>query len=118
MSRVVPNSFPGSPLFLEKVPEDPGNEVGGVCGRRLNDVIPYCVHSGNERARNRTSVFVVFEQVKLLAGGEILGKGVYPVKTTVMEGNLPLNTNACGTCVFSLEKQLSLQDRNVLQISH
>lgn len=34
--------------------------------------------------------------VKLLAGGEILGKGVYPVKTTVMEGDLPINTNACG----------------------
>ena len=34
--------------------------------------------------------------MKLLAGGEILGKGVYPVKATVMEGNLPINTNACG----------------------
>ncbi|XP_078381668.1 uncharacterized protein LOC144664428 isoform X3 [Oculina patagonica] len=34
--------------------------------------------------------------VKLLAGGEILGKGVYPVKVTVMEGDLPIITNACG----------------------
>jgi len=43
------------------------------------------------------SVFAVFEQVKLLAGGEVFGEGVYPVKTTVMEGDLPINTNACGT---------------------
>lgn len=34
--------------------------------------------------------------VKLLAGGEILEKGVYPVKATVMEGDLPINTDTCG----------------------
>jgi len=34
--------------------------------------------------------------VKLLAGGEILGNSVYPVKATVMEGDLPINTNDCG----------------------
>ncbi|XP_078381670.1 uncharacterized protein LOC144664428 isoform X5 [Oculina patagonica] len=34
--------------------------------------------------------------VKLLAGGEILGKAFYPVKVTVMEGDLPINTNDCG----------------------
>jgi len=34
--------------------------------------------------------------VKLLAGGKIMGKGNYPVKATVMEGDLPINTNACG----------------------
>ena len=42
-----------------------------------------------------------------------MGKGVYPVKATVMEGDLPIDTNACGTYVlpcFSL-KQLSLQDK-------
>ena len=41
------------------------------------------------------------KQVKLLAGGEILGKGVYPVKVTVMEGDLPINTNACGNSTKS-----------------
>jgi len=39
-------------------------------------------------------------KVKLLAGGEILGKGVYPVKATVMEGDLPINTNACGALAW------------------
>ena len=34
--------------------------------------------------------------MKLLAGGEVLGKGVYPVKVTVMEGDLPISTNDCG----------------------
>ena len=29
-----------------------------------------------------------------------MGNGVYPVKATVMEGDLPINTNDCGTCVF------------------
>ena len=99
MSHVVSTSFPGSfQCFLDVKREDPGNEIGGVSGRHLNDVIPFCVLSVNERARNLKSVFAVFEQVKLLAGGEIVGKGVYPVKATVMEGDLPINTNACGTC--------------------
>ena len=40
--------------------------------------------------------------MKLLAGGEFLGNSVYPVKVTVMEGDLPINTNDCGTCVFLL----------------
>ena len=53
-----------------------------------------------ERAGNLTSVFVVCLQVKLLAGGKIWGKGVYPVKVTLMEGDLPINANDCGTCVF------------------
>ena len=53
-----------------------------------------------ERAGNLTSVFVICLQVKLLAGGKIWGKGVYPVKVTVMEGDLPINANDCGTCVF------------------
>ncbi|CAH3158464.1 unnamed protein product [Porites lobata] len=35
-------------------------------------------------------------KVKLLAGGKVLGKGVYPVKVTVMEGDLPISTNDCG----------------------
>ena len=34
--------------------------------------------------------------MKLLAGGEVLGKGVYPVKVTVMEGDLSISTNDCG----------------------
>ncbi|KAM7432350.1 hypothetical protein ABFA07_017187 [Porites harrisoni] len=35
-------------------------------------------------------------KVKLLAGGKVFGKGVYPVKVTVMEGDLPISTNDCG----------------------
>ena len=66
----------------------------------LNDVTQLYVPSANERMEELTSVFVVFKQVKLLAGGEIMGKGVYPVKTTVMEGDLPINTNACGTYAY------------------
>ena len=57
------------------------------------EVTPLHVLSANERS---DVSFVVCSQVKLLAGGEIMGKGVYPVKATVMEGNLPINTNACG----------------------
>ena len=34
--------------------------------------------------------------MKLLAGGEVLSKGVYPVKVIVMEGDLPISTNDCG----------------------
>ncbi|XP_078381678.1 uncharacterized protein LOC144664435 [Oculina patagonica] len=41
--------------------------------------------------------------VKLLAGGEILGKSVYPVKTTVMDGDLPMNTKACGAFAWWYE---------------
>jgi len=41
--------------------------------------------------------------VKLLAGGEILGKGIYPVKAPVMEGDLPINTNACGVFAWWYE---------------
>ena len=63
----------------------------------MNGVTPLYVISANERLEDLRSVFVVFEQVKLLAGGEVMGEGVYPVKTTVMEGDLPINTNACGT---------------------
>ena len=48
-------------------------------------------------AKDLTSGFVVFEQVKLLAGGTIMEKSVYPVKTTVTKGDLSVNTNACGT---------------------
>ena len=33
----------------------------------------------------------------------MFGKGVYPVKATVMEGNLPVDTNDCGTCIFPSE---------------
>jgi len=35
--------------------------------------------------------------VKLLVGGELLGQSVYPVKLIVMEGDLPIDTNDCGT---------------------
>lgn len=34
--------------------------------------------------------------VKLLAGGQVGDEGVYPVKLPVIDGNLPINTNACG----------------------
>ncbi|CAH3158493.1 unnamed protein product, partial [Porites lobata] len=33
--------------------------------------------------------------VNLLAGGEVLGKSVYPVKVTVMQGDLPISTDQC-----------------------
>ncbi|PFX11412.1 uncharacterized protein LOC111319746 [Stylophora pistillata] len=34
--------------------------------------------------------------VKLLAGGKIIGKGVYPVKATLIEGSLPIKRDGCG----------------------
>ncbi|KAJ7388162.1 hypothetical protein OS493_039487, partial [Desmophyllum pertusum] len=40
--------------------------------------------------------------VKLLAVGKIFGKGVYPVKATVMKGDLPIDTNACGKDLWIL----------------
>ena len=40
--------------------------------------------------------FLIFQQVKLLAGGKIFGKGVYPIKATVLEGGLPIKTDKCG----------------------
>ncbi|XP_020602955.1 uncharacterized protein LOC110041976 [Orbicella faveolata] len=55
--------------------------------------------------------------VKLLAGGEFLGKGVYPVKATVMEGDLPINTNDCGTCVFSSKTTLSSRLQTTYYVS-
>ena len=59
----------------------------------MNDVTS-CVLLANERASNLT--VVVFQQVKLLAGASIAGEGLYPVKAPVVEGDLPINTNACG----------------------
>ena len=41
--------------------------------------------------------------MKLLAGGKVLGKGVYPVKVTVMEGDLPISTNDCGGCADAFQ---------------
>ena len=32
------------------------------------------------------------------------------MKVTVMEGDLPIDTSDCGTCVFPSQKLLSLQD--------
>ena len=40
--------------------------------------------------------FSIFQQVKLLAGGKIFGKEVYPIKATVLEGGLPIKTDECG----------------------
>ena len=40
--------------------------------------------------------FLIFQQVKLLAGGKFFGKGVYPIKATVLEGGLPIKTDECG----------------------
>lgn len=34
--------------------------------------------------------------VKLLAGSQVWDDGFYPVKLPVIDGNLPINTNACG----------------------
>lgn len=35
-------------------------------------------------------------KVNLLAGGKVLGKSVYPVKVTVIQGDLPISTDECG----------------------
>ncbi|XP_066024768.1 uncharacterized protein [Pocillopora verrucosa] len=43
--------------------------------------------------------------VKLLAGGKIFGKEVYPIKATVLEGGLPIKTDECG--VFGWWHKLS-----------
>ena len=40
--------------------------------------------------------YSLFQQVNLLAGGEVLGKSVYPVKVTVTQGDLPISTDRCG----------------------
>ena len=40
--------------------------------------------------------YSLFHQVNLLAGGEVLGKSVYPVKVTVVQGDLPISTDECG----------------------
>ena len=37
--------------------------------------------------------YSLFQQVNLFAGGEVLGKNVYPVKVTVMQGDLPVSTH-------------------------
>lgn len=35
-------------------------------------------------------------KVNLLAGGKVLGKSAYPVKVTVIQGDLPISTDECG----------------------
>jgi len=45
-------------------------------------------------------------KVNLLAGGSVLGKGVYPVKATVIEGDLPISTDECG--IFAWWYELAL----------
>ena len=40
--------------------------------------------------------YSLFQQVNFLAGGEVLGKSVYPMKVTVMQGDLPISTDQCG----------------------
>lgn len=40
--------------------------------------------------------FNVNMKVKLLLGGEVFGKGVYPIKVTVLDGDLPISTDDCG----------------------
>ena len=40
--------------------------------------------------------YSLFQQVNLFAGGKVLGKSVYPVKVTVMQGDLPISTDECG----------------------
>ena len=37
--------------------------------------------------------YSLFQQVNLFAGGEVLGKKVYTVKVTVMQGELPVSTH-------------------------
>ena len=38
----------------------------------------------------------LFQQVNLLAGGKVLGKSAYPVKVTVIQGDLPISISECG----------------------
>ena len=40
--------------------------------------------------------YSLFQQVNLLAGGEVLGKSVYPLNVTVMKGDLPISTDQYG----------------------
>ena len=40
--------------------------------------------------------YSLIQQVNLLAGGKVLGKSVYPVKVTVIQGDLPISTDECG----------------------
>lgn len=55
--------------------------------------------------------------MNLLAGAQILGEDVYPVKATVMEGDLPINRNASGTyfnLVFSLKRTFFTRQTRLL----
>ena len=40
--------------------------------------------------------YSLIQQVNLLGGGKVLGKSVYPVKVTVIQGDLPISTDECG----------------------
>ena len=40
--------------------------------------------------------YSLIQQVNLLAGGKVLVKSVYPVKVTVIQGDLPISTDECG----------------------
>ena len=40
--------------------------------------------------------YCLSQQVNLLAGGKVLGKSVYPVKVTVIQGDLSISTDECG----------------------
>ena len=66
----------------------------------LNESNPEFSGEGDSASRknkiNKFETIWFFLKVKLLAGGKVLGKGVYPVKVTVMEGDLPISTNDCG----------------------
>jgi len=42
-----------------------------------------------------------FCQVKLLAGGQVGDKSSYPVKVTVIDGDLPISTDDCGKYRFN-----------------
>lgn len=48
-------------------------------------------------------------KVKLLAGASVLGKAVYPVKTTIVDSNLPIDTNECGIIRWWRELGTALQ---------
>ena len=43
----------------------------------------------------------LFCQVKLLGGGQIGDQSSYPVKVTVIDGDLPISTDDCGKYRFN-----------------
>lgn len=54
------------------------------------------VKKHQKRENQQIVLLPVFLQVKLLAGAKFLDQGTYPVKTTVLDGDVPISTDDCG----------------------